>query len=64
MKRLLLSTLALGCILLRAQEDSAKEGQVRTSFQLKYVAEGSVYLDAGSRAGLAQGMKLWSRNWW
>ena len=35
MKRLLLSALALGCIVLRAEEDSAKEGQVRTSFQLK-----------------------------
>jgi hypothetical protein len=58
LKRLLLSTLALGCILLRADEEGAKDGQVRTSFQLKYVAEGSVYLGAGSRAGLAQGMKL------
>jgi len=58
MKRLLLGALALGCVLLRAQEDSAKGGQIRTSFQLKYVAEGSVYLDAGTRAGLAQGMKL------
>ncbi len=58
MKRMLLSALALGCMVLRGQEEAAKEGQVRTSFQVKYVAEGTVYLDAGSRAGLAQGMKL------
>ena len=58
MKRLaLLTALTLGCLSLGAQEH-AQEGQVRTSFQLKYVAEGSVYLDAGGRAGLSEGMKL------
>jgi len=54
MKRLLLLTAVTAGSLF----PGAQEGQVRTSFQVKYVAEGSVYLDAGSKAGLAEGMKL------
>ncbi len=58
MRRLvLLIAVTVGAFFLGAQE-RAQEGQVRTSFQVKYVAEGSVYLDAGSRAGLSVGMKL------
>ncbi|MGZ4815678.1 MAG: hypothetical protein ACXVZV_09730 [Terriglobales bacterium] len=32
--------------------------QVRTTFSVRYVVDGSVYLDAGSNAGLREGMKL------
>ncbi len=42
----------LGCTL------CAQQPQPRTTFGVKYVAEGVVYLDGGREAGLAEGMKL------
>jgi hypothetical protein len=36
----------------------AQSPHPRTTFRVKYVAEGSVYLDGGREAGLAVGMKL------
>lgn len=32
--------------------------EVRTTYNVKYVAEGAVYLDGGRAAGLAERMKL------
>jgi hypothetical protein len=52
MRRLLLAML-VGSVCLGAQQS-----QVRTSFRVTYVAEGDVYLDAGRKAGLSEGMKL------
>jgi hypothetical protein len=37
---------------------SAEPDALRTSFRVKYVAEGGVYLDGGRNAGLAEGMRL------
>ena len=37
---------------------SAEKAPPRTAFHVKYVAEGSVYLDGGSHDGLSEGMKL------
>ena len=34
------------------------QASIRTSFRIKYVAEGAAYLDGGRSSGLAEGMKL------
>ncbi len=52
MKRLLISFASL-CALAFGQS-----APPRTEFKVKYVAEGSVYLDGGRNAGLGEGMKL------
>jgi hypothetical protein len=36
----------------------AEEGEPRTVFQVRYVADGSVYIDGGREAGLAEGYRL------
>jgi len=46
------------CCVLSACALQAQETEVRTSFQIKYLAEGAVYLDGGRSAGLTEGMKL------
>lgn len=52
MQRLLLFQVMLGCLLF------GQSSKPRTLFRVKYVAEGSVYLDGGRNAGLSEGMKL------
>jgi hypothetical protein len=37
---------------------TAAKNNLRTSFRVKYVAEGAAYLDGGRSAGLSKGMKL------
>ncbi len=49
--------LLLGCCL-GAPYFWAQQPEVRTSFRVKYVAEGAVYLEGGSSAGLVEGQKL------
>ena len=50
---------ALAVVLpLAASAQETPGGELRTLFRVKYLAEGVVYLDGGSDAGLAEGMKL------
>ena len=50
--------LLLLCFFLATWAPRAQEPEVRTSFRIKYIAEGAVYLDGGRSTGLAEGMKL------
>ena len=52
MKRLLLFLMLWECLLL------GQSSAPRTTFRVKYVAEGAVYLDGGRSSGLSEGMKL------
>jgi hypothetical protein len=49
----LVLTLLFACCAVLAQQDT-----VRTTFKVKFVAEGAVYLDGGRAAGLGERMKL------
>jgi AMIN domain len=50
-------------VLVNADKPDAPEtGGLRTSFQVKYVAEGAAYLNGGRSAGLAPGMTLIARD--
>jgi hypothetical protein len=52
-------SLSLATALLLANWAGAQtESQVRSSFQIRYVAGDSVYLDAGTNVGLSEGMTL------
>jgi hypothetical protein len=55
MKHTLLAVFLLVSI---AVMSAQTESQVRTTFIVRYVVDGSVYLDGGINAGLAEGMKL------
>lgn len=45
-------------IVLFAMTACAQDAPLKTMFRVKYVAEGTVYLEGGRNAGLAEGMKL------
>src|SRR4051794_10387215 len=45
-------------LLVTAFAGAQTTSEVRTVFQVRYVAADSVYLDAGTNAGLSEGMKL------
>src|ERR1035438_7474852 len=52
-------TLAIGPALLwQAFALQAQEASVRTTYQVKQIAAGVVYLDGGSNDGLTEGMRL------
>ncbi len=48
----------LALLLAAAVTSHAQTGEARTSFRIKQVASGIVYLDGGSSTGLAEGMRL------
>jgi len=45
------------CLVLSPAAD-AQQAEIQTSFRVKYVAEGAVYLEGGRAAGLAEGQRL------
>jgi hypothetical protein len=50
--------LAIVACVLAALMPAAGHSQLRTSFKVRYVAEGAVYLDGGRSAGLVEGQRL------